>query len=115
MVSLKDVLWLVNMMRLFLIDFSSVLFSMNDRHGVINFGNWLLMNLDVLFGRLFVSYIYGRIVVLNLNLLGLFWLFDVNMRSLFWLFNVILLFMMDFDIMLLGGLLVVGLGNLSQF
>lgn len=63
MVSLRNMLGLVNMMWLFFVDLRSVFFSRDDRRGVMNFGYRLVMCLNMLVRGLFVSNVYGRIVM----------------------------------------------------
>ena len=98
-----------NMMWLFFVNLRSVFLSMDDRCGVMNFGYRLLMRLNMLVRGLFVSNVYGRIVMFE------FWLGMVSLLSLFWFFDVDLLFMMNFNIVLFGGLLVMGLGKINPF
>ena len=109
MVSLRNMLGLVNMMWLFFVNLRSVFFSMDDRRSVMNFGYRLVMLLNMLVRGFFVSNVYGRIVMFE------FWLSMVSLLSLFWFFDVNLLFMMNFNIVLLGGLLVMGLGKIDLF
>lgn len=108
-VSLSNMLGLVNMMWLFFVNLRNVFFSMDDRRGVMNFGYRLVMRLNMLVRGLFVSNVYGRIVMFE------FWLSLVSLLSLFWFFDVDLLFMMNFNIVLLGGLHVMGLGKINPF
>ena len=108
-VSLRNMLGLVNMMWLFFVNLRSVFFSMDDRRGVMNFGYRLVMRLNMLVRGLFVSNVYGRVVMFE------FWLGMVSLLNLFWFFDVDLLFMMNFKIVLFGGLLVMGLGKINLF
>ena len=63
MVSLRNMLWLVNMMWLLFVNLRNVFFSVDDRRGVMNFGYRLVMRLNMLVRGLFVSNVYGRIVM----------------------------------------------------
>lgn len=108
-VSFWNVFGLLNVMWLFLVSLSSVLFCMNDRRGVIYLDNRFVMNLNVVFGGLFMGNVYGRFVVFC------FWFSVMSLDDLFCFLDVVLLFVMDFNIVLLSGLLVVGLGNMNWF
>ena len=107
--SLRNMLGLVNMMWLFFVNLCCVFFGMDDRLGVMNFGCRLVMRLNMLVRGLLVGNVYGRIVMFE------FWLGLVSLLSLFWFFDVDLLFRMNFNIVLFGGLLVMGLGRINPF
>ena len=96
-------------MDLFLVDFRSVHLNGDIRLGVMNFSNGLVVCLNVLLGGLFVCNIHGRIIVF------VHWFSMMNLRSLFLFFDVDRLFMVNFIVVMLGRLLVVGLGNVSRF
>lgn len=106
---LSDYLGCFHMIWLFFVNLRSVFFSMDDRCGVMNFGYRLVMRLNMLVRGLFVNNVYGRIVMFE------FWLGMVSLLNLFWFFDVDLLFMMNFNIVLFCGLLVMELGKINPF
>jgi hypothetical protein len=82
---------------------------MDDRLGMMNFSNWLVMHFNVLFGGLLMSNVYGRVVVF-LN-----WLSMLNLLDVLGFFNVDWFFMVDVVFLFFRWFLVMGLSNMDWF